>query len=337
MTVPRGLRAPASHRRSVLSALLHWIVPEPARSSPRATTPPRPLAARRTATCPPRRMDDVDDAEPLVVAGDDLLVGPDHLGVSRLAEIIRVRRVKAIPEHVSSVSGAGRRADLTPAPFCAASGVIHPGTLAQAIAALQLAVRPTVRHDYEPLVLGGTEDFDFEAARGRMGLQPDLTEIDRAPVSMPALMPPPYQLAMCGDIPLDEACRSIHEAGEQFRSGSHYQQSALDGTGCSVRTPCSRRARHQDLCDHPLSLTGQLHRRPCSRLDVPRQQTGQGDSRGSVGRQPKRPNQAGKEPEDEDASPKHAAKKAYSHTGLEILDRALAQPSCLSPGGSAAS
>jgi hypothetical protein len=153
-----------------------------------------------------------------------------------------------------------------------------------------------------------------------MGLLPDLTEIDRAPVSMPELMPPPYQLAVCGDIPLDEARRSIHEAGEQSRSGSHYQQSALDGTGCSVRKPPSGCARHHDLRDHLLSPTGQLHRRPCS-PDVPRQQTGQGDSRGGVGRQPKRPSQAGKEPEDEDASPKHAAKAAYSRTGLEILDR----------------
>jgi hypothetical protein len=141
---------------------------------------------------------------------------------------------------------------------------------------------------------------------------------------MPALVSPPYQLAVCGDIPLDEACRSIHEAGEQSRSGSHYQQSALDGTGCGVRTPSSPRARHHDLLDHPLRRIGQLPRRPCSRPDVPRQRTGQGDSRGGVGRQSKRPNQAGKEPENQDTSPKHAAKKPYSHTGLEILDRTLA-------------
>ncbi|MGH7486072.1 MAG: hypothetical protein ACREMY_10800 [bacterium] len=56
--------------------------------------------------------------------------------------------------------------------------------------------------------------MDFEAARGRMGLLPDLTEIDRAPVSMPALMPSSYQLAVRGDIPLDEAGRSINEACE---------------------------------------------------------------------------------------------------------------------------
>jgi hypothetical protein len=203
----------------------------------------------------------------------------------------------------------------------------HSGTLAQAIAALRLGLWPTVRHDYEPLVPGGTEYVDFEAARGRMGLLPDLTEIDRTPVSMPALVPPPYQLAVCGDIPLDEAGRSIHEAGEESRSGSHCHQSALDGTGCGVRRPPSRCARHQDLRVHPLSLNGELHRRPCGRSDVPRQQTGWGDSRGGVGRQSKRPNQAGKEPENQDASPKHAAKRPYSHTGLEILDRTLAQAS----------
>jgi hypothetical protein len=46
-----------------------------------------------------------DDAEVLVLAGDDLLAGLDHLRVGRLSEIVPVGRVKPVPEHVSSDPG----------------------------------------------------------------------------------------------------------------------------------------------------------------------------------------------------------------------------------------
>jgi hypothetical protein len=49
--------------------------------------------------------DEVEDAEALVVAGDDLLARLDHLRVGRLAEIVPVQRVEPVPEHRSSVPG----------------------------------------------------------------------------------------------------------------------------------------------------------------------------------------------------------------------------------------
>jgi hypothetical protein len=57
--------------------------------------------------------DNVDDAEALILAGDDLLARLEHHRVGRLTEIVPARRVKAIAEHLSSVSGAGRRTDAT--------------------------------------------------------------------------------------------------------------------------------------------------------------------------------------------------------------------------------
>ena len=49
--------------------------------------------------------DDVEDAEPLVAAGDDLLAGLDHHRVGRLSEIVPVRRMELVLEHISSDPG----------------------------------------------------------------------------------------------------------------------------------------------------------------------------------------------------------------------------------------
>ena len=57
--------------------------------------------------------DDVDDTEPLAGAEEDLLARLDHHPVGRLARIAAVLEVQPVPEHRSSVSGAGRRADST--------------------------------------------------------------------------------------------------------------------------------------------------------------------------------------------------------------------------------
>jgi len=49
--------------------------------------------------------DDVEHAEPLAGAEVDLLPRLDHHRVGRFAEIVPVRRVESVPEHVSSVPG----------------------------------------------------------------------------------------------------------------------------------------------------------------------------------------------------------------------------------------
>ena len=46
-------------------------------------------------------------------AGDELLVGVDHLSVGRLTEIVPVGRVEPVPEHVSSVPGSDGASTIT--------------------------------------------------------------------------------------------------------------------------------------------------------------------------------------------------------------------------------
>ena len=48
----------------------------------------------------------------LVAAGDDLLARLDHHRVGRLSEIVPVRRVEPVPEHVSSDPGPDGEATL---------------------------------------------------------------------------------------------------------------------------------------------------------------------------------------------------------------------------------
>jgi len=62
-------------------------------------------AARRTATRPPPRTGWRRGREASAVAGDDLFARLDHHRVGRLSEIVSVRRVESVAEHLSSDPG----------------------------------------------------------------------------------------------------------------------------------------------------------------------------------------------------------------------------------------
>ena len=54
---------------------------------------------------------DIEHSESPTVADEDLLVRLDYDGVGRLSEIVPVRRMEPVAEHISSVPGPDGEAD----------------------------------------------------------------------------------------------------------------------------------------------------------------------------------------------------------------------------------